>query len=176
ALEYDQVISTSTIVRYDEDFDVGQQINVIDIDKNENFVYVDADRAASIPTSIEATVDQVKENEIEIPASWFGILNSLFIILFAPVFSKLWETKFNPSAPKKFALGLFLIGLGFAVLAFGSMTIPKGAVTASVSIVWLIFSYLFHTWGELAISPVGLWYVIKLSPQKLTGFMFGIWF
>lgn len=112
----------------------------------------------------------------EVPASWFGILNSFFIITFAPVFSKIWESKYNPSASIKFAIGLILLGLGFGVLAYGGMSIPKGAETASVSLIWLVLAYLLHTLGELALSPVGLSYVSKLSPPRLVGLMFGVWF
>jgi POT family proton-dependent oligopeptide transporter len=112
----------------------------------------------------------------EIPASWFSVLNSLFIILLAPLFSKVWASKLNPSGPVKFAIGLILLGIGFAFLSFGSWSIPMGAKTASVSIVWLIMAYLFHTMGELCISPVGLSYVSKLAPLKLVGLMFGFWF
>ncbi len=112
----------------------------------------------------------------EVPASWFSVLNSLFIILFAPLFSKLWESRFNPSGPVKFAIGLVLLGLGFAILAYGASTIPDGAKTASVSLMFLVFAYLLHTLGELCVSPVGLSYVSKLAPLRLVGLMFGIWF
>ncbi|WP_299384217.1 peptide MFS transporter [uncultured Lacinutrix sp.] len=112
----------------------------------------------------------------EVPASWFGILNSFFIIAFAPLFSKVWESKLNPSGPVKFAIGLILLGFGFGILAFGSMGIPLGAKTASVSMIFLIVAYLFHTLGELCVSPVGLSYVSKLAPAKLVGLMFGVWF
>ena len=112
----------------------------------------------------------------EIPASWFGILNSFFIIAFAPLISKIWESRFNPPAPVKFGLGLVLLGLGFGVLAYGSAGIPQGAQTASVSIIWLILAYLLHTLGELSLSPVGLSYVSKLVPAKVIGMMFGLWY
>jgi POT family proton-dependent oligopeptide transporter len=112
----------------------------------------------------------------EIPASWFGILNSFFIIAFAPLISKIWESRFNPPAPVKFGIGLILLGLGFGILAYGSADIPKGAATASVSIIWLILAYLFHTLGELSLSPVGLSYVSKLVPAKVIGMMFGLWY
>ncbi|MDP4283924.1 MAG: peptide MFS transporter [Bacteroidota bacterium] len=112
----------------------------------------------------------------EVPASWFGILNSFFIIAFAPLFSKVWESKYNPSGPVKFGLGLILLGVGFAILAYGGSSIQRGAETASVSMVWLILAYLFHTLGELCLSPVGLSYISKLSPVKIVGLMFGIWF
>ncbi len=115
-------------------------------------------------------------SEIEVPASWFGILNSFFIITLAPLFSKLWETKFNPSGPVKFAMGLALVGVGFGFLAYGAAGIQTGADTATVSMFWLIAAYFFHTVGELCLSPVGLSYVSKLSPKRLVGLMFGVWF
>ncbi|GGI25604.1 peptide MFS transporter [Pedobacter mendelii] len=112
----------------------------------------------------------------EVPASWFGILNSFFIVTLAPFFSKLWETKFNPGGPVKFGMGLVFVGIGFAGLAYGGMDIARGASTAQVSMFWLIFAYFFHTVGELCVSPVGLSYVSKLAPAKLVGLMFGFWF
>ena len=114
--------------------------------------------------------------ETEVTASWFQILNSFFIITLAAAFSKLWEKVWNPSGPVKFAVGLFLLGFGFAVLAYGSKDIPQGAMTASVSMIWLILAYFFHTTGELCLSPVGLSYVSKLSPKKFLGLIFGLWF
>ena len=119
---------------------------------------------------------EFKADVAEVKASWFGILNSFFIIAFAPLFSKIWQSKYNPTGPVKFAVGLILLGLGFGVLAYGSMGIPLGAKTASVSMIFLVVAYLFHTLGELCVSPVGLSYVSKLAPLKLVGLMFGIWF
>ena len=69
-----------------------------------------------------------------------------------------------------------MLGLGFAILALGAAGIPDGAKTASVSMFWLIAAYLFHTLGELCISPVGLSYVSKLAPLRLVGLMFGVFF
>lgn len=114
--------------------------------------------------------------ELEVPATWFGILNSFFIITLAPLFSKLWASKFNPSGPVKFALGLILLGIGFAFLSFGARSIEVGSMTASVTMFWLIAAYFFHTVGELCLSPVGLSYVSKLTPKKLVGLMFGVWY
>jgi len=118
----------------------------------------------------------IDPNKTEVAASWFGILNSFFIIAFAPLFSKFWDTKIITSGPIKFAMGLGLLAIGFALLAWGSNGIPQGAKTASVSMVWLILAYLFHTLGELCISPVGLAYVSKLAPVRLIGLMFGVFF
>jgi POT family proton-dependent oligopeptide transporter len=119
--------------------------------------------------------NEFTQESTEIPASWFSVLNSLFIIIFAPIFSKIWASRYNPSGPIKFSIGLILLGLGFAFLSYGSMSIPFGAKTASVSIFWLVFAYLFHTLGELCVSPVGLSYVSKLAPVRLIGLMFGFW-
>ncbi|MGJ5642509.1 peptide MFS transporter [Formosa sp. S-31] len=120
--------------------------------------------------------NQYADESTEIPASWFGILNSFYIIAFAPLVSKIWESRFNPPATVKFGMGLVLLGVGFGVLAYGSSTIPQGAQTASVSIIWLILAYLFHTLGELSLSPVGLSYVSKLVPAAKIGLMFGLWY
>ena len=115
------------------------------------------------------------EDATEVPASWFAILNSFFIILFAPILSRLWQSKYNPSGPVKFGIGLMLLSFGFAILSFGSISIPLGASTASQSMIFLILAYLFHTLGELCVSPVGLSYVSKLAPKKIIGLMFAIW-
>ena len=112
----------------------------------------------------------------EVPASWFGVLNAFFIVILAPLFSKLWEDHWSPSTPVKFGLGLVLLGLGFGVLAYGSAGIPSGAKTASISMMFLIAAYWLHTMAELCISPVGLSLISKLSPPRLLGMMFGIWF
>lgn len=122
--------------------------------------------------------EQFTTTEPEVPAGWFQIFNSLFIICFAPLFAKVWEKKISwlKRGPVKFAAGLILLGIGFAILALGASTIPDGAKTASVSMFWLIAAYLFHTWGELCISPVGLSYVSKLAPVRLIGLMFGVFF
>ncbi|MGB5323069.1 MAG: MFS transporter, partial [Lutimonas sp.] len=95
---------------------------------------------------------------------------------FAPLFSKWWESKYNPKPANKYAIGLFFLGIGFAFLAYGASGIPQGAKTASVSIIWLILAYLFHTLGELCVSPVGLSYVSKLVPPRMIAFMFGVWY
>lgn len=117
-------------------------------------------------------------NASEITVSWFSILNSFFIIVFASIFAKWWDSKYNPSAAGKYALGLIIMGLGFGILAFGSMSIPQGALpgTVRVGMVWLILAYLFHTIGELCLSPVGLSYVSKLVPGRMIAFMFGMWY
>ena len=125
-------------------------------------------------------VQNFNSESLEVPASWFSVLNSFFIISLGPLFSSLWmylnKTGKNPSGPIKFATGLGLLGIGFLALVIGASGIPTGAKTASVSMIWLVLAYFFHTVGELTISPVGLSYVSKLSPVRLVGLMFGIFY
>ncbi|HMR85038.1 MAG TPA: hypothetical protein PKE30_17955, partial [Niabella sp.] len=120
--------------------------------------------------------NQVSEKTLEVPASWFSTLNSLFIISLAPLFSKWWSSRYNPSANVKYAVGMSLLALGMVCVAIGAGSIAPGAKTASVSMIWLILVYLFHTMGELCISPVGLSYVSKLVPPRMIAVMFGIWY
>ena len=109
------------------------------------------------------------------PSSWFQSLNSAFIIIFAPVFAWLWirlGTR-QPSVPTKFAFGLVGAGLGFMVL------MPAASLAATgvkVSVLWLTVTYLFHTWGELSISPVGLSAMTKLAPARIVSLIMGVWF
>ena len=167
----------TAVIRALDDFKSGHVVHIVDLDKKgSNFKMIDEIKASEIKESIPATVIQKKDNELEIPATWFLILNSLFIIALAPIFSKWWESRFNPSLAGKYAIGLFFLGIGFAFLAFGAKDIPQGAKTASVSLVWLVMAYFFHTMGELCVQPVGLSYVSKLVPARMTAFMFGVWY
>ncbi|HEU5250359.1 MAG TPA: peptide MFS transporter [Thermoanaerobaculia bacterium] len=111
----------------------------------------------------------------EMPASFLQSVNSIFIILLAPVFGVLWVRlgRRQPSAPAKMGYGLAFLALGFFVLAWGA-SLTAGGVR--VSILWLIVTYLLHTVGELCLSPVGLSFVTKLAPRSLVGQMMGTWF
>lgn len=120
--------------------------------------------------------DKFNQTELEVDATWFGILNSFFIITLAPLFSRWWESKYNPSAAVKYGIGLIMLGMGFAILSYGASDIPPGAMTAKVSMIFLILAYLMHTIGELCLSPLGLSYLSKLVPARMIGFMFGVWY
>ncbi len=137
--------------------------------------YTSTKRASAI---IKTSVLGVIDNQVEVTVSWFSILNSFFIIAFASIFSKWWESKYNPSGAVKFGLGLIIMGLGYAALSYGSNVIPQGAEPGSIRVgmIWLILAYLFHTLGELCSSPVGLSYVSKLVPARMIAFMFGMWY
>jgi proton-dependent oligopeptide transporter, POT family len=111
----------------------------------------------------------------EFPAPWYQSVNSMFLILLAPVFAWLWVRlgSREPSSPAKFSFGLLLVGLGFLVLSVGA---TAAAVGARVSPLWLVATYLLHTMGELCLSPVGLSAMTKLAPASVTGLMMGVWF
>ncbi len=105
------------------------------------------------------------------PASWFQVLNSVFLVLLAPVFAAIWVKlgRREPTMTVKFSLGLLFVGLGYAVL------IPVAGGTA-VSPGWLTLTYLLHTIGELCLSPVGLSAMTKLAPQRIAALVMGLWF
>ncbi|WP_287129260.1 peptide MFS transporter [Candidatus Cyanaurora vandensis] len=111
----------------------------------------------------------------ETPASWLQSVNPLLIIGLAPVFAWLWVAlgRLQPSLPVKFALGLIFVGLGFAVIAFASILAVGGN---KVSPLWLVLTFVFHTIGELCLSPVGLSAMTKLAPQRLVSQIMGVWF
>ncbi|HEY0430466.1 MAG TPA: peptide MFS transporter [Pyrinomonadaceae bacterium] len=115
-----------------------------------------------------------------IPAIWFQVINSVFIVLLAPVFAALWITLgkrgSNPSSPVKFSIGLLFAGLGFAVMIPAANLVVGSGGALKVSPMWLTVSYILQTVGELLLSPVGLSTMTKLSPRKYVGQMMGIWF
>ncbi len=109
-------------------------------------------------------------------ASQVQTLNPLFIVIFGIPFSYLWATLgkrgLEPSTPAKFGLSMFLIGLGYVLFSWG-LNITDGTAR---SFFWLFIIYLFMTWAELCLSPVGLSMVTKLSPAKIVGMTMGTWF
>lgn len=119
--------------------------------------------------------DKISTEATLVDTSWFQILNPVFIISLAPLYSMFWK-KYTFSGPQKFFIGLTLLSAGFGMLAIGSTGIEPGAQTASVSMVWLLLAFLLHTMGELSVSPVGLSYVSKLAPARMLAFLFGIWY
>ena len=157
---------------------IGTNVWLFDTDNNGSLKYISNEKAKSIEIDrkVEAKVLKLESKEVEIPATWFGILNSLFIIILAPIFSKIWGSKYNPAATVKYGLGLIFIGLGFGVLSIGSSGIVNGMDVVKVSSFWLVAAYFLHTIGELCISPVSLSYVSKLVPSRMIALMFGIWY
>ncbi len=114
---------------------------------------------------------------ITLLSTWFQSINSIFIILFAPVFAWAWvwlaQRNLNPSTPAKFGFGLILLAVGFFMMVIASTIVASGDQAMPT---WLVLTYLFHTFGELALSPVGLSATTKLAPRRYVGQLMGIWF
>lgn len=112
-----------------------------------------------------------------VPTSYFQSVNALSIIVFAPVFVILW-TKLNkkgkePASPLKQSIGLFLLALGYLVIAFGVKGLAPGM---KVSMLWLVSLYVIHTFGELCLSPIGLSMVNKLAPLRFASLIMAVWY
>ena len=113
----------------------------------------------------------------EYPASWLQILNPLFVVILAPFMSYLWiflgKKMLDPNLPFKFGLGLIFMAIGFIVISIGAqVALSEGLAGAK----WLLLTYLFHTIGELILSPIGLAAISSLSPKRFIGQMMGVWF
>lgn len=113
----------------------------------------------------------------EIPASWLQMVNPLFIIILAPIIASIWVGLGDrePTSPGKFSMGLVFLGLGFVAMCGAALQIGDSE-TVKASIWWLVSAYIFHTVGELCLSPIGLSMVTKLSPLRYLSLMMGLWF
>lgn len=129
-------------------------------------------------STLNLFADEKTRNEVfgmAYPSSWFQSVNSVWLILLAPLFSLLWLKlgPREPSVPAKFALALLFVGLGFLILVPPAATADGGTL---VSPMWLVVTYLLHTIGELCLSPVGLSAMTKLAPARLGGVIMGVFF
>ena len=116
----------------------------------------------------------------EVPTLWLQSANSFFVITLAPVFAAIWITLAKRgadfSSPAKFTFALVAAGVGFLIMVAAANRVIAGGEGMRVSMWWLITSYLLQTTGELALSPVGLSSMTKLSPKRFVGQMMGVWF
>lgn len=114
--------------------------------------------------------------DVKMPPSFFQSFNSVFIIIFAPIFAWMWLKmgKYQPTPPTKMGIGLLLLAMGFLWIAYGVKGITPA--TPPVSIIWLTGLYLLHTWGELCLSPIGLSLFNKLSPLRFASLLMAVWF
>jgi proton-dependent oligopeptide transporter, POT family len=135
------------------------------------------------PTALNLFAYDFTERNIggfEVPATWFQTINSLFIILLAPVVAGFWtflaRRKVELSSPVKFSIGLGFAAISFFIMIFAANSVIDGGGLVKVSAMWLITFYFFITLGELFVSPVGLSSITTLSPKRFVGQMMGIWF
>lgn len=113
----------------------------------------------------------------EIPASFFQSINAVAIVIFAPIFAIIWtklgKRNREPASPIKQAMGLFLLAVGYLIIALGVKDIDP---SIKVSLFWLVTLYTVHTFGELCLSPIGLSMVVKLAPVRFASLLMGVWF
>ena len=113
----------------------------------------------------------------EIPASWFQSLNAMFIIFLGTSVAGYWAKR---KLKGKLSTGLFKMILGLIIMGIGFFFMSAAAgeynSDGSSAMYWLVLAYLFHTVGELCISPVALSYITKLAPLKYASLMMGIYF
>ncbi|PQJ69285.1 MULTISPECIES: peptide MFS transporter [Polaribacter] len=113
----------------------------------------------------------------EVPATWFQSLNSFFIISLGVGIAAFWAKRklkgTEASSLYKMILGLGITGIGFL---FMSAAAAQYDSTGTSAMYWLVLAYLFHTVGELCLSPVSLSFVTKLAPAKYASIMMGIYF
>ena len=114
---------------------------------------------------------------LELPASWFQSLNAMFIIFLGTTVAAYWAKrklrgKLSTSL-FKMIIGLIIMGTGFFFMSAAS---AEFETTGSSAMYWLVLAYLFHTVGELCISPVALSYITKLAPLKYASLMMGVYF
>lgn len=113
----------------------------------------------------------------EMPASWFQSFNPFFVVILAYIMPGFWsflnKRKMEPASPTKQAIGLLLLSLGYLFICFGVKDAVPGV---KVSIIWLTGLYFIHTMGEIALSPIGLSMVNKLTPVRFASLMMGIWY
>ena len=121
--------------------------------------------------------DQLTRTQIfgwNFPSSWFQSLNSLFVIMLAPIFAWAFVRlgPNQPSSPVKFAIGLIFLGLSFALMVPAAILTVEG----KVSPLWIVGLFFLQTVGELFLSPVGLSTMTKLAPARLVSLVLGVWF
>jgi POT family proton-dependent oligopeptide transporter len=113
----------------------------------------------------------------EIPASWFQSLNAFFIIALGTAVAGYWANRKlkgkEASSIFKMIMGLIIMGIGFL---FMTAATAQYQGTGSSAMYWLVLAYLFHTVGELSLSPVSLSFVTKLAPTKYASLMMGLYF
>tara|TARA_R110000868_G_scaffold720_3_gene5226 strand:- start:5684 stop:7054 length:1371 start_codon:yes stop_codon:yes gene_type:complete len=113
----------------------------------------------------------------EVPASWFQSLNALFIIFLGTSVAGFWAKRKlkgkEASSLFKMAVGTIIMGTGFL---FMTAAVAQFEVEGASAMYWLVLAYLFHTIGELSMSPVALSFITKLAPVKYASIMMGVYF
>ena len=113
----------------------------------------------------------------QIPASWFQSLNAMFIIFLGTTVATYWANRKLKGKVStslyKMIIGLIIMGAGFFFMTGATAQLES---TGTSAMYWLVLAYLFHTIGELCLSPVALSFITKLAPVKYASIMMGVYF
>ena len=135
------------------------------------------DQSASSLSIFARDYTDLTVGNFAMPIGWLQFANPILVVIFAPIFAGMWaylgRINMNPSLPLKFAIGLLFMALSFIVMIYA---VNLAMVSAPVGMQWLLITYAIQTWGELALSPIGLAAFSKYSPKRYMGQMFGLWF
>ncbi|MDA9112845.1 peptide MFS transporter [Gammaproteobacteria bacterium] len=135
------------------------------------------DQSASSLSIFARDFTDLSVGGFELPIGWLQFANPILVVIFAPIFAGMWaylgRINMNPSLPIKFAIGLLFMAMSFIVMIYA---VNLAMVSAPVGMQWLLITYAIQTWGELALSPIGLAAFSKYSPKRYMGQMFGLWF
>ncbi|MGE5610078.1 MAG: peptide MFS transporter [Bacillota bacterium] len=148
------------------------------------FFWIAFEQAGS---SINLFTDRFTQRQLgswTVPTTWFQSANPLMIITLAPIFGATWvglaRRNLNPSQPAKIALGLIFLGIGYLFITWGAIStkagVPGVTSAAKASMLFILATYLFHTMGELCLSPTGLSFVTRVAPVRFVSLLMGIWF
>ncbi len=159
----------------------------------EEFVDADEEAIDSFKQGLRKDVEKRLQNEFvagekkkidpetavyTFPTTWYQSINPLCVVIFAPLFNVLWgalrRRKLEPSTPVKFGIGLVLLSIAFLFMILGALHSVRTHGNAGAY--WLLCTYVFCTWGELCLSPVGLSMVSRLAPAKYASLLMGVWF
>ena len=138
------------------------------------------EKRVELKKQVELTtmIHQADKSSFTFPASWYQSVNAFFVVTFAPIFILIWgflaKRGIEPSTPMKFAMGILLLSIGFFLMMPAAIQAEHSNGKAFAF--WLVLCYLFCTWGELCLSPVGLSMVSKLAPTRYASVFMGVWF
>lgn len=126
----------------------------------------------------EAKTVDAKTAIYTFPTTWYQSVNPFCVVIFAPLFNILWgvlrRRGLEPSTPVKFGIGLVLLSVAFFFMVGGALHSVQTGGNAGAY--WLLCCYVFCTWGELCLSPVGLSMVSRLAPARYASMLMGVWF
>jgi proton-dependent oligopeptide transporter, POT family len=141
------------------------------------FFWAAYEQAGNSMNLFAANNTRLELGSVKLVPEWFQSVDAIVVLAFAPVFAMVWpllrKRGLEPSTTRKMALGLVVLGLGFLFMIGGAKQVNAGRLAHPG---FLIMAYVFHTWGELCLSPVGLSLVSKVAPGKIVSLMMGVWF